>query len=305
MTESNNREYKGKIIKGIAGFYYVHVHELGVFECKAKGAFRHDGCKPLVGDDCMMECLDIDRNLGNITALLPRKSELIRPAVANVDRALIVFAITRPAPNLNLLDRFLIMMQNQGLECVVCFSKQDLVGEDEIDFLRKTYEECGNKVVFISTKEGTNLDEVRSLLSGQTTAIAGPSGVGKSTLLNELIGKDYMETGEISRKIDRGKHTTRHSEFFATEIFGEATYLLDTPGFSSLNLPEDVKTTNLCDFYTEFDPYVDYCKFAGCAHISEPVCGVKDALKDGRISPVRYENYVSLYNELKNKRIKF
>lgn len=305
MTELHNGDkLTGKIIKGISGFYYVHVHEFGVFECKAKGAFRHEGFKPLVGDDCALECLDYEQKKGNIIEILPRRSELYRPAVANVDQAMIVFAITKPAPNLNLLDRFLIMMQSQGLECIVCFSKQDLVGENEIKELKDTYEKCGNRVQFISTKDKVNIDEVKGLLSGKTTALAGPSGVGKSTLLNELLGEDYMETGEISKKIDRGKHTTRHSEFFATDISGCATYILDTPGFSSLNLPDEIEKEDLNEYYPEFLPHYDRCKFAGCAHISEPVCGVKDALAKGEISKVRYDNYVLLYNELKDKRRK-
>lgn len=286
---------KGKIIKGIAGFYYVHVESYGVYECKAKGIFRKNHTKPLVGDDVEVDILDEAEMLGNIREILPRKSALIRPAVANVDQALIIFAIVKPNPNFNLLDRFLIRMERQNLPTIICFNKQDIATLEEKEALRKAYETCGYQVLFISALEQEGLEQVKELLTGKTTTVAGPSGVGKSSLINQLAPKAQMETGDISRKIERGKHTTRHSEIIA---LGENTYIVDTPGFTSLDISEITKE-ELGTYYPEFVQYEPYCKFSGCAHISEPSCGVKDAVAEGKISQVRYDNYKVLYQELK------
>lgn len=286
---------RGKIIKGIAGFYYVYVEGRGTYECKAKGIFRKDHKKPLVGDDVEADVLDEEAMLGNIREILPRKSALIRPAVANVDQALIIFAIVKPNPNFNLLDRFLIRMERQNLPTIICFNKQDIATEKEKEALRRAYETCGYQVLFISALEKEGLEQVKELLAGKTTTVAGPSGVGKSSLINQLAPKARMETGDISRKIERGKHTTRHSEIIA---LGENTYIVDTPGFTSLDISEITKE-ELGTYYPEFVQYEPYCKFSGCAHISEPSCGVKDAVAEGKISQVRYENYMVLYQELK------
>lgn len=286
---------QGKIIKGIAGFYYVHVERQGIYECKAKGIFRKDHKKPLVGDDVDVEVLDEEQKLGHIREILPRKSALIRPAVANVDQALIIFAIVKPNPNFNLLDRFLIRMERQNLPTIICFNKQDIATPEEKEVLQKAYETCGYQVLFISALEEEGLEQVRHILIGKTTTVAGPSGVGKSSLINRLAPKANMETGAISEKIERGKHTTRHSEIIA---LGENTYIVDTPGFTSLDISEITKE-ELGSYYPEFVQYEPYCKFSGCAHISEPSCGVKDAVAEGKISQVRYDNYKVLYQELK------
>lgn len=289
---------RGKIIKGIGGFYYVHAEDDVIYECKARGIFRREKIKPLVGDLVETEVLDAAEKTGNITGILPRKSKLIRPAVANIDQALVVFAVVKPEPNFNLLDRFLIMMEQQDLPCIVCFNKSDIASGEERAVLRSAYETCGYRVLFISVKEKEGLGEVRSLLQGKTTAVAGPSGVGKSSLINYLYPQAAMETGEISRKIDRGKHTTRHSELF---VLDRDTYIMDTPGFSSLQL-FDMEKEELKDFYPEFREYEERCRFRGCMHVSEPGCGVKEALGAGKISEVRYHNYMVLYEELKNCR---
>lgn len=286
---------QGKIIKGIAGFYYVHVEGHGVYECKAKGIFRKDHVKPLVGDDVIVDVLDEEEMLGNIRQILPRRSALVRPAVANVDQALIIFAIVKPNPNFNLLDRFLIRMERQKLPTIICFNKQDIASAQEKEALRHSYETCGYKVLFMSALENEGIEEVRKLLTGKTTTVAGPSGVGKSSLINKLAPTANMETGDISVKIERGKHTTRHSEIIA---LGKGTYIVDTPGFTSLEISEITKE-ELGQYYPEFVQYEPYCKFSGCAHINEPSCGVKDAVAEGRISKVRYDNYKTLYQELK------
>ena len=286
---------QGKIIKGIAGFYYVHVEGHGVYECKAKGIFRKEHVKPLVGDDVDVDVLDEKEKLGNIRRILPRKSALIRPAVANVDQALILFAIVKPDPNFNLLDRFLIRMERQNLPTIICFNKQDIATSEEKDSLRSAYESCGYQVLFISVLENEGVESVRKLLFGKTTTLAGPSGVGKSSLINKLSPMANMETGAISEKIERGRHTTRHSEIIA---LGEETYIVDTPGFTSLDISEITKV-ELGGYYPEFLQYEPACKFRGCAHMSEPSCGVKEAVETGKISRVRYENYRMLYQELK------
>ena len=290
---------QGKIIKGIAGFYYVHVKcsqaPGKIYECKARGIFRKDNRKPLVGDDVELAVIDEKKATGSIEQLLPRKSELIRPAVANVDQALVIFAITKPQPNFNLLDRFLIMMERQDLPCMICFNKMD-IDEDGIgERYRGIYESCGYRTLLVSAKEKQHMNLLREFLNGKTTTVAGPSGVGKSSIINCLQAQVQMQTGKISEKIDRGKHTTRHSELIA---ISDDTYILDTPGFSSLGLFE-MTAEDLGKYYPEFISHEKNCKFAGCAHINEPVCGVKEAVAEGKITQIRYENYKLLYEELK------
>lgn len=289
---------QGKIIKGIAGFYYVHVVESDVYECKAKGIFRKERTKPLVGDNVEIEVLDKEAKEGSITHIYPRNNELIRPAVANIDQAFVVFAAAKPNPHFNLLDRFLVMMEQKKIPAVLCFNKEDIVSEQELGELKKIYCGCGCPLVFTSAKEGKNLEEVKRLLSGKTTAVAGPSGVGKSSLINLLKPEANMETGSISRKIERGKHTTRHSELLPINA---DSYIMDTPGFSSLYV-NDFEKEELKYYFPEFDCYEGQCKFTGCDHIHEPGCAVKAAVEAGVIHAVRYEDYREMYDELKNRR---
>lgn len=289
---------KGKIIKGIAGFYYVQAAGTDIYECKAKGIFRKEKQKPLVGDDVELTVLDEAEHLGNIDRILPRRNELIRPAVANIDQALVIFAGAKPKPNLNLLDRFLVSMERQSVPSVICFNKRDVISEEERTHLKEIYEKCGCRVVFTSALLEEGLEEIRAILKDKTTAVAGPSGVGKSTLVNLLAPHAEMETGEISAKIDRGKHTTRHSEIFWVE---GNTFICDTPGFSSLAV-WDMEKEELKDCFPEFEDYAPDCRFLGCTHTHEPGCSVKEALSAGEISRERYENYLEMYTELKQKR---
>lgn len=289
---------QGKIIKGIAGFYYVKCDDGITYECKAKGVFRKDHRKPLVGDDVYMDVIDEQKYIGNIRELQERKNELIRPAVANIDQALVIFAAAAPEPNLGLLDRFLIQMEHAGIDTIICFNKTDLVENAEEARLRKIYESAGYRVLTISAANQEGIAEIETVLKGKVTTVAGPSGVGKSTLVNCLQNETVMETGDISAKIERGKHTTRHSQLMEID---KDTYIFDTPGFSSLSvselLPEELKAC-----FPEFSRYEDTCRFLGCAHIHEPDCGVKEALAAGEISKERYEDYVNLYTECKDKR---
>ncbi len=289
---------QGRIIKGIAGFYYVYAEDGSTYECKAKGIFRNQKIKPLVGDFVQLEVLDQEALTGTISGILPRRNALIRPAVANVDQVMVFFAVKDPEPNLNLLDRFLIMMGKQEVEVKICFTKTDLSDEAAGEKLRSIYEGAGYDVYFISVYEKEGIARIEEALRGKTTVLAGPSGVGKSSFLNEIKPDAGMETGEISTKIRRGKHTTRHSEFFAVD---HNTFLLDTPGFSSIYLG-DLSELDLKDYFWEFTPFEPECRFIGCVHVGERDCGVKDALEAGKIASVRYDNYKLLYQELKEQR---
>lgn len=287
---------QGKIVKGIAGFYYVETSN-GIYECKAKGAFRNQKVKPLVGDNVIIEIIDEEHFLGNIVEMLPRKNMLIRPACANIDQAVIVFAVTHPKPNFQLLSRFLLEMSMLDIETVICFNKTDLAEEKEAGELLDNFRGSKCKIIFTSTYDERGVDELRAVLKGKTTALAGPSGVGKSSITNLLANADIMETGEISSKIQRGRHTTRHAELFK---IGEDTFIMDTPGFTSLYNTMEAQDVRF--YFHEFDDYEGKCRFNGCVHVNEPGCSVKEAVGSGIISKLRYDSYVDIYAELKEKR---
>ena len=285
---------QGKIIKGIAGFYYVQTKS-GIYECKAKGSFRNRKLKPFVGDNVEITILDEENKKGNMEEILERKNFLIRPAVANVDQTLVIFAAAKPDPNLNLLDRFLIMMEQKDVPVVLVFNKTDVAETGKLAELANIYESCGYQVLLVSALQEEGISEIKEVLKGKTSTVAGPSGVGKSSIINLLQSDIQMETGTISEKIERGKHTTRHSELIS---IAEDTYIFDTPGFSSLYVT-DMEKEDLKTYFPEFAPYEDECKFLGCVHVNEPICGVKEALKAGKISQSRYDNYKLIYEELK------
>lgn len=289
---------EGKIIRGIAGFYYVHTDSMGIFECKAKGIFRNKNEKPLVGDNVSLDILDKEQMTGNITKILPRKNSLIRPAVANTDQAVIIFAASYPEPDLNLLDRFLLMMAMQEIPVAVCFNKSDDAEETFLSQLAGNYKNSGCRVFLTSATTGSGIKEFKESLAGKTTVLAGPSGVGKSSVINQLFPEASMAVGDISSKIKRGKHTTRHSELFG---LGGGTYIMDTPGFTSLRLP-DAKKEEIREYYPEFQDYAGECRFKGCVHINEPGCAVKEAATKGEIPESRYNNYKQFYEEIRQIR---
>lgn len=333
---------QGKIVKGIAGFYYVYVAGSGIYACKAKGIFRKEKKKPLVGDDVKIEITHEKDREGNVIEILPRKNELVRPAAANVGQALILFAMHDPEPNFMLLDRFLISMEQKVIPCRIGFNKADMATEEEMDKIRRMYEKCGTPVSFFSvrkylkkkaadaqkdrntlkpeepsdlcgmekrekTKENSGegemedgLTEIREYLKGKTTILAGPSGVGKSSLTNAVQSNVHMETGEISKKLARGKNTTRHAQLI---YCGPDTFLFDTPGFSYFSAFQ-MEKEELRHYYREFDPYEGKCRFQGCVHINEPDCRVKEALEAGKINRERYENYKMIYEELKEEELR-
>ena len=286
----------GKIIKGIGGFYYVDT-EKGLYECRARGIFRKNKITPLVGDRVSISVVDEENKKGVVEEIEKRDTELVRPPIANVDKALIVFAIKNPSPNLSLLDRFIVLAEKENLEIVIVFTKVDLDADGELlAELKSIYEVSGYKVIPVSNKLKLNIDKIKEELKENTVVFAGPSGVGKSSLLNEVDKNFELKTGEVSDKIKRGKHTTRHAELLKLECGG---MVADTPGFSSLTL-DDIDESELKEYFIEFDKYDD-CRFGSrCIHENEPSCAVKEAVENGEISKKRYESYIQLLNEIRS-----
>ena len=286
----------GKIIKGIGGFYYVDT-ENGLYECRAGGISRKNKITPLVGDRVSISVVDEENKKGVVEEIEERDTELVRPPIANVDKALIVFAIKNPSPNLSLLDRFIVLAEKENLEIVIVFTKVDLDTDGELlGELKDIYEVSGYKVISVSNKLKLNIDKIKEELKENTVVFAGPSGVGKSSLLNEVDKNFELKTGEVSDKIKRGKHTTRHAELLKLECGG---MVADTPGFSSLTL-DDIDESELKEYFIEFDKY-DECRFGSrCIHENEPSCAVKEAVENGDISKKRYESYIQLLNEIRS-----
>lgn len=286
----------GRIIKGIGGLYYV-AEENNIYECSARGIFRKNKITPTVGDFVEIKLLDEDNKKGSIEKILPRKNEMIRPRVTNIDTALITFAAASPAINVDLLDRFLILSEYRGIEeVIICINKCDLVDEKEIQYLKDIYSPM-YKVIFLSTYNNIGIDEVKQAILNKVSVFAGPSGVGKSSLINCLIPEKNAQTGEISKKIERGKHTTRQVELMTV---CENTYICDSPGFTSLNF-DFLNADELCNYFKEFKPYLNKCRFNDCKHIHEPDCAVKERIGLD-ISQERYERFITYFNEISQKR---
>ncbi len=304
ITGRGQELLEGRIIRGIAGFYYVQTDGL-LYECKAKGLFRLDGIKPLVGDNCRImpvEESDPDPEalpVGNIVEILPRENSLLRPAVANVDQALIVFAIRDPEPNFGVLDTFLLRMDLTQVPVSLGFNKADLDAEGQLQQkITQIYAPTGYPMAFFSAKKRTGLEQIKALLKGKTTALAGPSGAGKSSLINLMQMDVRMETMSVSAKTQRGRHTTRHSELIPLE---EGGYICDTPGFTSLG-SEGIDKEQIQQGFREIGKWRDGCRFAQCSHITEPDCSVREKLQEGLISPERYESYVRMYRECESRK---
>ena len=291
------KQFTGKITKGVGGNYEVHVEGQGIVLCRAKGILRYRRMQPLIGDNVTIET--DDAGAGNITEIMPRMNELVRPAIANVDQALIVCAIREPEFHPNLLDRFLILMRRQNMPVLVCFNKTDLAEDGEAERLCRIYRGCGAQVYVTQASSPETLKALRNALQGKTTVLAGPSGVGKSTIMNAMQPEAAMEIGELSEKIKRGKQTTRHTQLFS---IGPDTYLCDTPGFSSLYLA-DILPEELAEYFPEYRDYAGQCRYPDCRHLQEPECAVREAVENGVIPRERYESYKLLYDELSGRRI--
>ncbi len=288
--------HEGLILKGIGGFYYVKSNS-EIFECKPRGIFRKEKVVPIVGDRVNFSIVNEALKEGVIEKIFPRKSLLIRPPVANVDQVILTFAVKSPDPDLLLLDKMIIKSISLDIRPIICINKIDLDTEQSLINMFRYYSKAGLVVIYVSASEGFGIENLMSLIGGKLSILAGPSGVGKSTIVKKLYPDERVLIGSLSDKIERGKHTTRHVELFEVE---EGGFLADTPGFSSFSIDE-IASISLGDYYPEFRDYYKNCRFAGCSHISEPSCAVKSAVENQCIDSGRYERYKKLYKQLKEK----
>lgn len=287
---------RGRIIRGVGGLYYIAAYG-NVYECSPRGKFRKNKITPTVGDYVEFTILDEENKKGALNTIEKRKNRLLRPRVANIDTAVITFAAKSPNINMDMLDRFLILAEHENIEnVVICINKSDLVGEAEKQEILNIYGSV-YKVIFTSAYDKTGIEDIKNAIEGGVAVFAGPSGVGKSSIINELIPSSNRQTGEISRKIERGKHTTRQVELIEMD---KDTYIVDSPGFTSLSL-DFLDINDLAHYFREFEPYLGKCYFNDCNHINEPDCAIKNEINK-TIAKSRYERYTILYNELKQKR---
>jgi len=284
---------QGLIVKGIGGFYYVEVADT-IYECKARGIFRKDGITPFVGDHVTISIAQ--NHACTIEKILPRRNFLVRPPVSNIDQLFIVTSVCDPAPNPLIIDKTIAAAEDKEIEPIVILSKSDL---QRCDWLQEIYRMAGIPVLPISSVTGEGAAEVKRMLAGKISAFTGNSGVGKSSLLNCIDEKFHLQTGETSKKLGRGKHTTRQVELLKLDCGG---YVADTPGFSSIDIEryDMVRKENLQFCFREFEPYRNQCKFQSCSHTCEKGCAVLQAVNDGKIHKSRHESYVSMYNDVKN-----
>ena len=284
---------KGIIICTSSNVYQVAEGEK-VYKCLARGKFKKEKISPLVGDEVEFTITNSEKQEGVIEQILPRKNELKRPKMANLTQLILVVSMKMPSPDLLLLDKQLVFAEFMGLKATIVLNKVDLEDKEEIDRIAKLYEDIGYKIIQTNAKEGIKIEEITALLEGETTAFAGNSGVGKSTLINSIFEQELTQEGDISDKNQRGKNTTTSTTLYK---YKENSYIADTPGFSTFEINE-IPKEDLCHYFVEFVPYLDKCEFQGCSHIKEENCGVKEALEAGKISSQRYENYIKIYNNL-------
>ena len=284
---------EGLILKGIGGFYYVETSD-GVFECKAKGKFRKEKISPLAGDKVVISIGETGYN--TIDEILPRKNKLLRPPVANVDKLLIAVSVAKPAPNTMIIDKMTLLAEKNNIEPVIVLTKTDLASFEDI---YNIYKSTGYSVYTFSSVDMKGVEEIRKELKGCVTAFTGNSGVGKSTLINALNpGGSKIETGEISEKLGRGRHTTRQAEIFQVA----EGLVIDPAGFSSIDFVDDnvLLSEDVQHYFREFEEYIGQCRFTGCAHIGDKGCKICEMVEKGVISKSRHDSYAAMYNELKN-----
>jgi len=284
---------RGIVMKAYSGYYYVHDGR-SEWECSLRGRFRYEKQQVLVGD--RVELVPRHGRAGVISNILPRRSVLLRPPVANVDQAVIIFSVRDPEPNPGLLDRFLITVAMNRIEPLICFNKIDLMKDNRFELI--SHYQNVYPVVLTSAVTGKGLDRLREALRGKVSVFAGPSGVGKSTVLNAILPGLRLKTGVISEKLKRGRHTTRHVELISLP---EGGLVADTPGFSSLVLP-DLRLEDLAGYFPEMEEYSRNCYYGGCLHDKEPGCAVKEAVESGKIEKSRYRQYIEFLLELRNRR---
>ena len=284
---------EGIILKGIGGFYYVETADK-VVECRAKGIFRKNSVKPLPGD--YVEIEESPDGTGSVSKIFPRKNSFVRPPIANIDCLVIVSASESPRPDVRFIDKMLIIAEKNNVLPIICFNKCDL--NKEYKTYVQSYRKIGYKVIETSTVQNSGIDELKSAIRGKTTAFAGFSGVGKSSLMNVIFDELNLKTGDVSKKLNRGRHTTRHIELFKYE---DGSYIADTPGFSMLEI-SDINENELEKYFVEFSEFSPFCKFSGRAHLGGKQCAVINAVENGDISTERYENYLDFYNTLKNNK---
>lgn len=286
---SMNNEKTGQILKGVGGTYWVE-SDGTLFPCSVRGAIRRTGIKPTIGDNVVFLPADKADECGRIERILPRETYLIRPAVANGELFILVVAAAQPDPSLWLIDQMLTMAVRSGMEVALCITKKDLADPSELSEL---YRNAGYNVFEVCSKTGDGIDLFREYVKGKKVVFAGASGVGKSRLLNAINPEWNAKTGSVSEKIGRGKHTTRHVEFFPFEN----GYIADTPGFSAVEV-FGIPAAELADTFPEFKPYLNDCFFTGCSHTKEKGCAVLDAVNVGKIAHSRHESYCQIFKEL-------
>lgn len=287
---------QGLIIENISNLYKIKVANQ-IYEATARGKFKKEEIIPVVGDIVKLEIIDNENKKAVIEAIENRKVYVKRPKLANITQLVFIVSSKNPKPDLLLLDKQLAFSEFLGINSVIVLNKTDLDQEEQFKNIKNVYKKVGYKVIETNAKEQKGIDELKKVLKNNINAFSGNSGVGKSTLINGIFKKDITQEGEISKKNKRGKNTTTAIRLYEID---ENTYIADTPGFSTFDISE-IESKNLCDYFKEFKEYIDNCEFIGCTHIKEENCGIKKAIKEGKITKERYDRFCKIYQELKQK----